>query len=784
MAAFRTILAATLPVVIAVPALAAECVPTPPERLPDPVTCLAEVDPRPPADASAAQQVEVLVKAAKRDIESSRHTEAERALDCAEAVLRGRGDIGSRHAVVRTRASLAYARDRMPEAKTQLTCALRLATTLGDREAMASDINAIGSTLRRLGDYRGALDALVRSLEMQRADGAVGGAVLNNLADLYRERGEHDDALRYYREARQVFLDKDNPEKAAHVLESMAVVEMARDQPREAGRWLEEALGIYRERNRIEYALRTFGRLIQASLAQGDIPAAARWKAAGLAMASGRREPLPTIFQWQVARLERVTGDAPGAVSRLQTTLSTIDAYDADRVDLLQELALAQETVGDRAAALDTLRRAHAQSEARAKARYDLELGWQRTLFETAERDRTIVRLESDNRQRTLQLWLTVAVAAMCLLGFGLLFQRRRQRERLEEAARLARKEEELARYRREADALAEDRQLLQALLDSREDAVCLLDADGMVLAANRAACRFFDRGERGPVGESIVDALAPCERAALLTALERMEDAERQTLVWTGEDARPVLAVLSPWPQGDGLIVLELRVAPSAAVAVDASDAATSVVADDRATTSDRATASVSASGMSAAAMARASADRPSGDRVEAERADLGRTDVDRAAVDGPDADLAGADRGGTTGDAQDDGIGNGAVASETRDEPVAAAELREEFRRALVALMLSALEIWERSTGSGRLELAEQSRIWRVAVDDGRVRARAMERYLTVSRLPQNPRWRDVVRTAYHVLQHCTMEEAARVRLQGQVDAVLGYTRRSALV
>jgi hypothetical protein len=114
----------------------------------------------------------------------------------------------------------------------------------------------------------------------------------------------------------------------------------------------------------------------------------------------------------------------------------------------------------------------------------------------------------------------------------------------------------------------------------------------------------------------------------------------------------------------------------------------------------------------------------------------------------------------------------------------PMAGLDPREDFRRALVELMLSALEHWECDTGTGRLELAERSRIWRVAVDDGRVRARSMERYLSLARLPQNPRWRDVVRTAYFVLQQCAMPPEARERLQRQVDAVLAYTRRSALV
>lgn len=109
---------------------------------------------------------------------------------------------------------------------------------------------------------------------------------------------------------------------------------------------------------------------------------------------------------------------------------------------------------------------------------------------------------------------------------------------------------------------------------------------------------------------------------------------------------------------------------------------------------------------------------------------------------------------------------------------------DARTEFRRALVGLMLSVVDAWERSTGHSRIELAERSRIWRVNIDDGRLRARAMERYFSVSKLPQNPRWRDVLRSAYFVLAQCQLDTPLRIELQGQVDAVLAYTRRGAFV
>jgi two-component system, sensor histidine kinase ChiS len=123
-------------------------------------------------------------------------------------------------------------------------------------------------------------------------------------------------------------------------------------------------------------------------------------------------------------------------------------------------------------------------------------------------------------------------------------------------------------------------------------------------------------------------------------------------------------------------------------------------------------------------------------------------------------------------------------ATASAVPDAAIDDADARTGFRRVLVELMLAAIEAWESSTGSNRIELAERSRIWCINIDDGRLRARAMERYLSLSKLPQNPRWRDVLRSAYYVMGQCQIDPPVRDELQRRVDAVLAYTRRNALV
>ncbi len=246
---------------------------------------------------------------------------------------------------------------------------------------------------------------------------------------------------------------------------------------------------------------------------------------------------------------------------------------------------------------------------------------------------------------------------------------------------------------------MAEDRSRLQALLDTHAGAVCLLDADGQVLAANRAACRLLGGSEKTVVGGMIADSFAIAHRVGLSSILERMQDSASQLFDAVAVDDTPLTARLFQWEQGDGRIVMELTERSAQASSPHVSDAV--------------------------AAQPAVAADDAAGD-----------------------------------------------------------AQMRDEFRRTLVELMLALVDIWERNTGTNRLELAEKSRIWRVNIDDGRLRARAMERYLTVSKLPQNPRWRDVLRSAYFVLGQCPMESPTREDLQRRVDAVLAYTRRDALV
>lgn len=104
-------------------------------------------------------------------------------------------------------------------------------------------------------------------------------------------------------------------------------------------------------------------------------------------------------------------------------------------------------------------------------------------------------------------------------------------------------------------------------------------------------------------------------------------------------------------------------------------------------------------------------------------------------------------------------------------------------EYRQQLVTLMRSALHAWEVTTQKTKIELAEESNIWAVSIDDGRLRTRTFDRYSRIEQLPKVPRWREVVRTAYFVLSLPTIEEETRFELEQELDKTKTILKKSAI-
>jgi two-component system, sensor histidine kinase ChiS len=91
------------------------------------------------------------------------------------------------------------------------------------------------------------------------------------------------------------------------------------------------------------------------------------------------------------------------------------------------------------------------------------------------------------------------------------------------------------------------------------------------------------------------------------------------------------------------------------------------------------------------------------------------------------------------------------------------------EDRRRLIVAVMTLSLDYWAEATGTMKVDLAEQSGLWKVYTNlDGWERTQTLDRYLDVQTLPRKPRRRQVIRTAEFVLAACDTESGLRQRLE----------------
>lgn len=104
-------------------------------------------------------------------------------------------------------------------------------------------------------------------------------------------------------------------------------------------------------------------------------------------------------------------------------------------------------------------------------------------------------------------------------------------------------------------------------------------------------------------------------------------------------------------------------------------------------------------------------------------------------------------------------------------------------EYRQQLVTLMRSALHTWEVTTQKSKIELAEESNIWAVSIDDGRLRTRTFDRYLRIEQLPKIPRWREVIRTAYFVLSNPAIEPETRLSLESELEKTKAILKKAAI-
>lgn len=606
--------------------------------------------------------------------------------------------------LARRRGILAYRQEHYADALPLFRVARELALAHADDTAVAQSWNDLGNTLRRIGDYREALNAYLASLELKRrARDPQLGALFNNLGDLYRDLGDYAEAQRRYVEALAEHDRDERPRDAAHTRESLAAVLVKVGDTQGAGAAYAQAIAAFRTLDARADELRAQVGAAALALDTQAIPAARAALARALQLAQELAQAQPPNLALQLARLRRIDGDLAGARSVLGDVLARLPPDAVERAPLLQASADAAMAAGETAQAY-RLQQAFHEADARLRdAAHDRRLEQLRVQFDVAERQRAIENLEAQNRlgalalrQRTTQLQLGLACAVVVLLLLAGAFLRARQRSQLAAAVRESKLAAEMEQYRRAAASLRVDGERVQALLDRSDAALLAVDAGGTLVALTRAAADLLGQGRDTALGSRLAGFLDDQSQEALQAALAELDDDDAVAELALRLPTATVWARLSALPSDAGIAVLQLA----------AGDAAT---ADGDA------------------------ASPPALDAAELVDATAAETDA---------------------------------------------------FRRELVELMVYAVELWERVSGRTRIDLAEKSRVWRVTIDEGRLRVRAMERYLSLARLPRQPRWREVLRTAYFVLSECRLDAADRDALRTRAETVQASLRRRALV
>ena len=108
----------------------------------------------------------------------------------------------------------------------------------------------------------------------------------------------------------------------------------------------------------------------------------------------------------------------------------------------------------------------------------------------------------------------------------------------------------------------------------------------------------------------------------------------------------------------------------------------------------------------------------------------------------------------------------------------PAAAAD--SSIRPLLVQVMIQSLQYWQQSTFRSKIELAADSTIWTVNMDNSSPQTRTMDKYLHIDSIPKRPKIEDVVRTAHYVLFHGKRNTDLRISLETDLNSLINLQQQ----
>jgi two-component system sensor histidine kinase ChiS len=109
-----------------------------------------------------------------------------------------------------------------------------------------------------------------------------------------------------------------------------------------------------------------------------------------------------------------------------------------------------------------------------------------------------------------------------------------------------------------------------------------------------------------------------------------------------------------------------------------------------------------------------------------------------------------------------------------------ISATSIIPNLRPLLVQVMIQALQYWQQCTFRSKIELATDSAIWTVNMDNSSPQTRTMDKYLHIDSIPKRPKVEDVVRTAHYVLFHGKQNTEIRQSLQTDLNDLINLQQK----
>ena len=109
-----------------------------------------------------------------------------------------------------------------------------------------------------------------------------------------------------------------------------------------------------------------------------------------------------------------------------------------------------------------------------------------------------------------------------------------------------------------------------------------------------------------------------------------------------------------------------------------------------------------------------------------------------------------------------------------------ISAAAADSSIRPLLVQVMIQSLQYWQQSTFRSKIELAADSTIWTVNMDNSSPQTRTMDKYLHIDSIPKRPKIEDVVRTAHYVLFHGKRNTDLRISLETDLNSLINLQQQ----